>query len=127
MDSFPPLLLVDLSSLTLLLVVLDLSSLTHLLQALDLVSLIVELYLSPPPQLSFFLPSVARGVVPLLQMVSLQPPLVPKGMLQLLILSHTHVGYRLLMIMEKIGIFTTFSSCISSCTHPHLPSLAAHP
>ena len=82
MDSFPPLLLVDFSSLTLLLGVLDLSSLTHLLEVLDLYSLIVELYLSPPPHLSFPLPSVARDVVPLLLLVSLQPPLVPTGMLQ---------------------------------------------
>ena len=91
MDSFPPLLLVDLSSLTLLLVVLDLSSLTHLLDVLDVYYRIVELYLSPLPHLSFPLPSVARGVVPLLLLVSLQPPLVPTGMLQL-ILSPTHAG-----------------------------------
>ena len=107
MDSFQPLLLVDFSSLTLLLGVLDLSSLTHLLEVLDLYSLIVELYLSPPPHLSFPLPSVARGVVPLLLLVYLLPPLVPKGMLQL-ILSHTHAGYRLLMIMGKIGISTPY-------------------
>ena len=106
MESFPPLLLVDFSSLTLLLGVLDLSSLTHLLEVLDLYSLIVELYLSPPPHLSFPLPSVARGVVPLLLLVSLHPPLVT-GMLQLK-LSHTHAVYRLLMIMGKIGISSPY-------------------